>query len=98
MLCLVGITGCSRNIPEPIPAASSGPEAPVHIQEGRELMCLAENRAEAQNIADTYEIELVSFAYGVAVFHTEETPADVIRRGHENGWKELSVNTGRKLK
>ena len=60
--------------------------------EGAELLCLADSRDQAQSIADMYGIELVEFSYGVATFHTTEDPRDVIARGKEKGYPELSIN------
>ncbi|MCR5671397.1 MAG: hypothetical protein K6G10_10365 [Butyrivibrio sp.] len=64
----------------------------VPVVEGQELMCLAENKEEAQKIADMYGIELVDFGYGVATFHTEDDPQSVISAGLEKGYPELSIN------
>ncbi len=60
--------------------------------EGKELTALVETEEEAKAIAEQYGIELVEFSYGVATFHTEEDPKDVIARGEENGWPSLSLN------
>jgi len=61
-------------------------------EEGKELMSLAENREEALKIAELYGVELVSYSYGVAVYHTDENPQDVIRRGSDNGWPLIEIN------
>ncbi len=60
---------------------------------GRELICLTGDEEDAKKTAQLYGIELVEFANGVASFHTEEEPAEVIKRGMDNGWPELSVNS-----
>ncbi len=60
--------------------------------EGKELLCLADSREEAESVAKLYGIELVEFSYGVASFHTTQDPPEVIRRGRENGWKPLDLN------
>lgn len=74
------------------PAASLAPvEKPV-AAEGEELLTLVKTEEEAKAIAEQYGIELVSFSYGVATFHTEEDPRDVIARGEKNGWPTLSLN------
>lgn len=62
------------------------------VVKGSELMCLAEDRDEAEKTAEQYGIELVDFSYGVATFHTDEDLNTVIRKGKKNGWKELSIN------
>lgn len=74
--------------PAPTLAAKEEPAASA----GRELIALAESEEEAEDIAAQYGIELISFSYGVAVFHTEEDPESVIARGEENGWPSLSLN------
>ena len=60
--------------------------------EGEELLCLADSREQAQEIADQYGIELVNFSYGVATFHTTEDPQKIIDMGKEKGYPELSLN------
>ena len=62
-----------------------------------ELIKLADSQEEAEKIAKTYGIELVEFSFGVAGFHTDEDPEEVISRGKENGWPELSRNSKRYL-
>ncbi len=64
---------------------------PVYKQ-GEELLSLTETEEDARAIAELYGIELISFSYGVAVYHTEEAPDAVIARGKENGWPSLSLN------
>jgi len=77
--------------PTAAPTATLAP-AENQITEGKELVALAETEEEAKAIAEQYGIELVEFSYGVATFHTEEDPRDVIARGEENGWPTLSLN------
>lgn len=62
------------------------------VVEGAELMCLADSRAEAEDIAELYDIILVDFANGVATFTTDKDLQEVIQLGKDNGWTELSVN------
>ena len=62
------------------------------VIEGQELYCLAENREEALAAAEEYGIELVRFAYGVAVFHAEGDLSALLQRGIENGWHEMALN------
>ncbi|MBR1456020.1 MAG: hypothetical protein IJ594_02515, partial [Oscillospiraceae bacterium] len=64
----------------------------VEIAEGRELFTLADSEEEAQQLAELYGIELVEFGNGVATFHTEEPPAEVVARGQANGWPLIEVN------
>lgn len=56
------------------------------------LMSAAETEEEAREIAEQYGIEFVSFENGIALYHTEEDPFEVIARGKENGYSPLSVN------
>lgn len=39
-----------------------------------------------------YEIEFVYFANGVATFTTDKDLGEIIQKGKDNGWTELSVN------
>ncbi len=92
---LPGCAGRSAQ-PEPTPPPAVMPpstvEQPQNYAEGKELLALAETEEESKQLADLYGIELVEFGSGLAVFHTEENPADVVRRGEENGWPALEVN------
>lgn len=56
------------------------------------LVGLAETEEEAEKIAELYNIELLTFSTGVAVYKTEEDLNTVIKRGKDNGYPELSVN------
>ncbi len=84
------------------PPASSGrpgspsPAAPLY-PEGKELLASADTEEEARELAELYGIELVSFEYRVAVFHTEEDPFDVIQRGKDNDWPPLEINHIRRM-
>ena len=62
------------------------------LSEGAELMCLAADEQEAQEIAKLYNIELTGFDSGVACFTTDEDPQAVIKRGKENGYPLLELN------
>jgi len=57
-----------------------------------ELICLCDTENDAREVAELYGIELKSFGDGVAVFTTDEPLDDVIARGKEKGWPELSYN------
>lgn len=56
------------------------------------LMCEADTEEDAREIAKQYGIEFVSFENGIALYRTEEEPFEVIARGQENGYPQLSVN------
>lgn len=77
---------------EPSPSVSADTISVSDTSTGEELMCLCDTEEEAQKIAEMYGIELVSQYYGVATFHTDEDPKEVIKRGEELGYPELSLN------
>lgn len=56
------------------------------------LMSEAETEEEAKKIAEQYGIEFISFENGLALYHTEDDPFEVIARGQENGFPQLSIN------
>ena len=60
--------------------------------EGKELLCLVGTQEEAEAIARQYGIQLVEYSYGVATFHTDDNPNDVIAMGKKLGYPELSLN------
>ena len=105
IVALAGLMLCSCAKPDvtvnKAPTAVTDPAAPgdslletIPVEYSREepLICSAESQEEAQQIAQQYGIRLVDYSYGVATFYTEEDPAEVIRRGIEAGWTELSLN------
>lgn len=59
---------------------------------GEELWAMVSSAEEAEEIAALYGIELVSFAQGVATYHTDEDPASVVKRGRENGLPAIAIN------
>jgi predicted small lipoprotein YifL len=87
---LLVLAGCGRK--STLPENRVPPDDPNPVVEGMELYKLVESEEEAQRIAELYGIELVSVEQEIAVFHTEEDPAEVVRRGEENGWPRLSIN------
>ncbi len=66
--------------------------AKTDAAEGEELYCLTDSKEEAEEIADMYQIELVRYGDGVAVFHTQEDPRSVIEKGKANGFPKLAIN------
>lgn len=64
---------------------------PIEMAEDQ-LMALTDTEEQAQEIAELYGITLVSYEKGVAVYHTEEDPLEVIARGQEKGYPTLSPN------
>ncbi len=69
-----------------------GTEGEQAVMADDQLMASAETEEKAREIAEQYGIEFVSFENGLALFRTEENPFDVIARGKENGYPELSIN------
>lgn len=57
-----------------------------------ELVALADTEEQAREIAALYQIELLSFSNGVAVYTTDQEPGDLIALGQQNGYPALSVN------
>ena len=87
LACLM-LAGCGKK-EVPLDEVST---VPVRYSEEMPLICTADSRQQAEEIAAQYGITLVDYSYGVAAFYTEEDPAAVIRRGKEQGWVELSLN------
>lgn len=65
---------------------------PVRYSKEAPLICSASSQEEAEAIAEQYGITLVEYSDGTAAFYTDEDPREVIRRGIEQGWTELSLN------
>lgn len=96
LVAAVLLCGCQRSgqpalVPKETVDPPSMPET-LPVDPDGQLLCLAGSQQEAEEVAALYNIELVSYADGLAVYHTEEDPRDVISRGEKNGWIELSLN------
>lgn len=61
------------------------------------LMAEADSEEEARTIAEQYGITFVSYNNGIAVYQTDEDPFQVIVRGQENDYPQLSLNLKREL-
>ena len=97
LLLPLGLWGCKRSgdisRPENIaPWKDSDSKGIGSVSEEGQLMGFAESQEDAEALAELYGIELVDFGYQIALFRTQENPREVIRRGRENGWPELSIN------
>lgn len=57
-----------------------------------QLICIAGSEEEAKEIAEQYGITFLRFNAGIATFETSEDPQEVMQRGIDNGWTELSLN------
>lgn len=74
-------------------APEDTPSSPQKAQ----LLCSAENQEQAEEIAVLYGIELANYYHGLATYFTEEDPLEVIRRGEEQGWPPLYLNSNSQL-
>lgn len=92
LLLAISLWGCKSGQSYP-PTLSQSQIVPQNISPEEPLMATAESQEEAEAIAKQYGITLVSWGYGIATFHTEENPQEVIQRGLAQGWPELSLNT-----
>ncbi len=61
------------------------------------LMATVDTEEEAKEIAELYGITFVSYENGIAVYQTDEDPMQVITRGQENDYPQLSLNLKREL-
>ena len=73
------------------PAEKEGADMPEYSKTAP-LMAEADTEEAARELAELYGISLVDYRYGLATFATDEDPREVIRRGQENGWPELTLN------
>ncbi len=102
VILLITAAGCGQNAKIPageddMAAISVSLENNLETVSGAELMCSAADENEASKIARDYGITLNEFRFGVATFHTDEDPREVIKRGKRQGLKELSLNTVTRL-
>lgn len=74
------------------PAATTQPQQTTAPALYENLTAWAESEEEARQIAESYGIEFCSYGANIATFHTDEDPAEVVRRGQAQGLPELSVN------
>ena len=70
---------------------------PSQYEQGT-LLAITQTQAEAEEIAQQYDITLECWEDGMAQFSTERDVDEVIRQGRENGWPELSRNDFADLK
>ena len=93
---VIGLCACRQNTPPSKVPTFTVPDPTAEpaslIDEAAPLISRAATREEAQEIAELYGITLLDFSHGAALYHTEEDPREVIRRGQENGWPELTLN------
>lgn len=99
LVILVTVCACQQSKPahaasKPIPTDGTVPTgAPDSlISDEGQLIAKAESQEEAESIAELYGITLVEFKRNLALYHTDEDPREVIKRGQDNGWPELTLN------
>lgn len=62
-----------------------------------ELVGAAESEEAASELAQDYEIELISYEQGIAVFQTDKSYAEITAIGKEKGLVELSINVKNRI-
>ena len=85
LIMAFNLFGCAKPI--------QAPGIQAEAVKGKELYCLAETLAEAEEIASLYDITLVSFGDGVATFTTDRDLQEVIEYGKKNDLPPISINT-----
>ena len=101
--CLCVLCSCQKNIQYEKPSGGLSTPGSNFLQgsgavaEGKELFSVTDSLADAEEIAELYNIEFVEYINGVASFHTEEDLYTVIQRGTENNWPILEINYVSKL-
>ncbi len=89
MVCLLAALFCSGCREQAdLPAGTGG----GRVSSNGQLIASAQTREEAEQIGALYGIELVDFAAPLALYRTEEDPAELIRKGAEMGWPKLEIN------
>lgn len=58
-----------------------------------QLIASADSQQSAEEIAELYQIQLLAYSNGIALYHTDEDADEVIARGLSNGWPPLSKNS-----
>ena len=91
MIGILVAFGCGHKDAVSVPYAAETAGV-ASYPEGKELVAAVSSMEEAEDIAGQYGIELLSYSLGVAVYHTEEDPYEVIKRGEDNGWPALEIN------
>ena len=61
-----------------------------------QLISNAESQEEAEEIAQMYQVTLLEYKDGVALYETKEDPTKVIQRGEEQGYPQMWINVERK--
>lgn len=88
-----GKTKLSVPISELTAEYSSNPKEPG--KESSQLISNAGSQEEAEEIASMYQVTLLEYTDGMALYETQEPPLDVIRRGEQEGYPQMWVNSER---
>ncbi|MCM1112097.1 MAG: hypothetical protein NC399_02460 [Muribaculum sp.] len=99
---LLGVSGilaaCGADKNKPLENYAVQDDLSVRTDQGNvELTALADTEEQAQEIADLYQIELLSFADGVALYSTDQNPYELIALGQEKDYPPLSLNQIKQL-
>ena len=60
-----------------------------------QLISDAQSKEDAEEIAAMYGVTFLEYLDGAALYETEEDPLEVIRRGEEQGYPQMWVNSER---
>ena len=101
-ITLLGASGvlaaCGTDKNKPLENFEAKDDLSVKTDQGDvELTALADTEEEAQEIAELYQIELLSFSEGVAVYSTDQDPYELFALGEEKDYPPLSLNQIKQL-
>ena len=91
MMFCISVSGCGNAYVQTA-GKDNAYKKQAPVVEGEELLCLCETQEDAEAIAEQYSVELVTFSYGVATFHTDKDLDELIQNGIKSGLPELSKN------
>lgn len=72
-------------------------QAPVSEADEYKLLAQVSSEEEAKEIADLYGITLLDYLNGVARYHTDEDPTELIEMGKKKGYPLLSISQEMKI-
>lgn len=96
--CVVFRKGRDRQEQFSAPSPEALADMPEKLESGWEegkavqMIALADTREEAENIGELYDIKLMSFSNGVAVFETTADPYELMKMGEREGYPAISIN------
>lgn len=68
-----------------------------NIDEKSPLFALTDTKEEAEDIAEFYDIEFISFADGVATYYTDKNLSEIIKKSNEDNNPRLYLNHKRSI-